>query len=182
MKIFLSISSIFISLVILAQGNANRELAQYLKTSKIDTFVILRAGCTNCMISFEQTGKRNKSDTVNIWLLYRKNGIQKLMTFSDTSKTETALVKESNVFQIIEQNREVFIIKNEYYKNQKQLKFKEPCLTTYPYETIEIRYGLFRYKHTLVERETDDCGTILTSEDWFKSEVELLKEFDKLKI
>ena len=105
-----------------------------------------------------------------------------LVTFSDTSKAKSAIIKKNMVFQIIEQNRNVFKAKNEYYKNQRLLKFQAPYLTTYPYETIEIKYGLFRYKHTLVERETDDCGTILTSEAWFKAEVELLKEFDKLKI
>jgi hypothetical protein len=161
------------------QGKANKELLQFLKANKLDTFLVVKNGCPNCSISYEDSIK--PVDTAIIWLLYKKHGQQNLIKFSDISKTERHINIESNILKFIKENRHVLKLKDTYYQEQKHLKFQAPCLAIFPYEKMQIQVGQFKYKHTLVKRETDDCGTVLTNEKWFKIELEILKKFDLIK-
>lgn len=179
MKPLLTISFVLLICIASGQGKAEKELLRFLKAHKVDTFVLVKTGCTSCIISYEDNAKL--ADTVTIWLLYKYRGKQSLMTFSDIAQPKKLGNKDTDIFKFITENRQLLLTKDQYYQEQKQLKFQAPCLTTYPYETIEIKYGNLKYRHRLVKRETDDCGTFLTHEDWFKFEIEVLQMVDKLK-
>ena len=179
MKPLLTISFILLTCITWGQGKADKELRRFFKKHKVDTFVLVKTGCTNCIISYEDNNKL--TDTVTIWLLYKYRGKQSLITFSDIAQTKNLGDKDTDIFKFITENRQLLIKKDKYYQEQKQLKFQAPCLMTFPYENIEIKYGNFKHRHRLVKRETDDCGTFLTHEDWFQVEIELLRIVDKLK-
>lgn len=179
MKFLLIIS--FLSLTVFASGQskADKELTQYVKKYKLDTFLLVKTGCQTCEISYENRLKT--VDTMTITLLYKKNDKITLVTFSDTGKTQRFDKVKSDIFQVIVNKRNVLKQAEKYYKEQKLLKFQAPCLTTFPYEKVQIQVGQLRHRHTLVDREMDDCGTILTNEQWFKAELEILNLLDSIK-
>lgn len=181
MKILLTISFTLLTSFCFGQGKANRELTQFLKSNKVDTFIIIKSGCSSCNISYENIDRVKNADTVTVRLVYQKKGKQTLMIFSDTGLAKNVTYSGTEIFKIIANNREILRTKDAYYQEQKLAKFHAPRLVSFPYETIQLKYGQFTYRHTLVERETDDCGTVLTNEDWFKVEIEILKMIDKLK-
>lgn len=168
--------------LVFGQNKANKELTQFLRLNKLDTFIIIKSGCSKCIVSFENIDNVNKTDTLTIRLLFQKKGTQTFMTFSDTGQTQTKTNLNTTIFKIIADNQMLLQTKDKYYREQKLAKFQAPCLVTFPYEIIELKYGQFKYRHTLVERDSDHCGTILTHIDWFKIEVEILNEFDKLRM
>ncbi len=162
------------------QNKTEKALFDFLNANKIDTFISIKSSCTYCTISYEETSK--PVDSVTIKLLYRQKGKQYLMAFSDTAQKKMIGKVESSVFGYILNNRKILNNKAVYYKEAKLAKFQSPCLVTFPYEAIDIKMGQFKYKHTLVERERDDCGTILIHYDWFKVEKEILSQVDAIKI
>jgi hypothetical protein len=182
MKTLLTISLTFLTALVFGQSKANKELTQFFRLNKLDTFLIIKSGCSNCIISYENIDTVKKADTLTISLLFEKKGKQTFMTFSDTGQTKTITNLKTDIFKIIADNRKLLQTKDTYYREQKLAKFQAPCLVTFPYEIIELRYGEFKYRHTLVERDSDDCGTILKHIDWFKVEIEILDKVDKLRM
>lgn len=178
MNPLLAIPLIFLTTLASAQGKADNELSQFLRTHKIDNFISIRSGCTNCTISYETTAK--VADTVTIWLLYKTHGKQSLVHFSDLGQAMQSKKVDTDIFNFVADNKKLLMKMNQYYEEQKLWKFQAPCFATFPFETIEISMGTFKHRHTLVKWEWDDCGNNLTNEDWFQVEVKLVKMFDQL--
>lgn len=162
----------------LGQHNADKKLNKFLHLKKIDTFIYIKTGCTDCLPNYEDSGK--KIDIVTIKLLYKQKGQQYLVSFSDTCLAKNFGQRNSIIFNFIYANRQTLKDKDKFYEESKKELFQAPCLIVYPYEIIDIKIGQFKHRHTLVRRETDDCGTVLTNHDWFKIELEILNLFDKL--
>jgi hypothetical protein len=163
----------------LGQSKADKELNQYLKKHKPDTFILVKTGCQTCEISYEDSLKT--IDTITILLLYKKHGQITLVNFSDTGKSQTFDKIKSDIFQFVAAKRDILKQAENYYKEQKHLKFQAPCLATFPYEKIQIQIGQFRHRNTIVAREMDDCGSYLTNEKWFKTELEILNLVENIK-
>lgn len=175
LTIFLILSTIFTS----GQSKAEKELFLFLKRNKLDTFLTVKSGCPNCLVSYEENIR--SIDTATIWLVYKKQGQQKIIRFNDISEAESFGNVTTDIFTFATANRHELRMKEKYYQEQKLAKFQAPSLSTFPYEKIQIKIGQFKYNHTLVNREMDDCGTTLTNEDWFKIEVDILKKLDRVK-
>jgi hypothetical protein len=134
MKTLLTIFGSFLMLLLYGQRKADKELTRFLKTHKLDTFIYVKAGCTECTISYEDTTK--PTDVATIWLLYRYMGNQSMAVFSDTTQIKQYKQIKTDIFSFIHLKEQILKKKSIYYKEQQNLKFKAPCLATFPYETV----------------------------------------------
>ena len=173
--------SFFWTVLVFGQSKADKELSLFLQKMKPDSYVYIKSGCKSCPIDYEDT-QENRIDSVVIKLLIKKQDKQILTIFSDWEDMKNQEVQPSKVFEYMKENISVFKEKDSYYKAAKQAKFQTPCLAIFPYETIVIRMPSFKFNHTLVERDMDDCGVHLEKEIWFQKEVELLKMIDELTV
>jgi hypothetical protein len=180
MKIIFIITSFFVTGLASGQSKADKELSMFLKKQQTDTFLIIKSGCGHCEISYEDS--LNAGDTVTIFLLFKKNGQLTVTNFSDTSKIKTLTNIRSEIFKFISAKRQALKQGDAYYRERKLLKFQPPCLAKFPYEKLQIKIGQFRYSHTIVGREMDDCGSTLTSEAWFRIELQILEMLDNIKL
>ena len=178
-RIIIIFLSYFCAVSVFGQSKADRELDLFLQKMKPDSYVYIKSGCKSCPIDYEDTLK-NRIDSVVIKLLINKQNKQILAVFSDWDDMKKQEVQHTKIFEYIKENIFVFKEKDSYYKIAMQAKFQAPCLVIFPYETINIKLSNFKFNHTLVEREMDNCGTDLEREKWFQKEIELLKMIDEL--
>ena len=176
MKILLTILCFILSFFAFGQKKADKELSQFLKKHRLDTFVLVKIGCKTCEISYEDSLKT--PDNMTIILVYKKDSKINLMTFSDTEVSRQFYNLKTDIFNFIASKKQILKEADNYYKEQKLAKFQAPCLVTFPYEKLQIQIGTFHHKHILVDRQMDDCGTSLENKEWFKIELQILNLVD----
>ena len=178
-KVAIFFLSFFCTISVLGQNKAETELSLFLQKMKPDSYVYIKSGCKYCPIDYEDTFEK-RIDSVVIRLLIKKQDKQILAVFSDWGDMKTQEIQHIKIFEYIKENISIFKEKDSYYEWRMRLKFQAPCLAIFPYETISIKLSNFKFNHTSVERERDNCGDDLEREKWFQKEIELLKMIDEL--
>ena len=165
------------------EKKSEQELAKYkkqLKSSRIDTVLILKSGCTGCQVTYSDTFKAIE-DGQTIYVLTQRSGHFKLAIFDDIHNPKYLSVDSCSLFETVHQNKSVLKSKDTFYQKElaelKKMKFLPPRPTHYPYKSLIISLPGFQYDCTVNGSNSDYLGFVRESENWFNSTKTIIKKF-----
>lgn len=114
---------------------------QQLKYLKVDTFLIIKSGCTGCDVKYSDTSK-SVVDGQSIYVLTKKSGQFKLAIFDDIHNPKYFTADTCSLFDIIDHNKSLLNLKDTFYKTElaelKKSKFFPPRPIHYSFEDLTI--------------------------------------------
>ncbi len=162
---------------------SEQQLEKYYRqliSSKVDTVLILKSGCTGCDVIYNDTPK-SVIDGQTIYVLTQKNRKTKLAIFDDIHEAKYFSGNTCSLFETINQNKSVLKSKDTFYKKElaelKKVKFLPPQPIHYPFEEIIISLPDFRYDFVINSKDADYLGFVRESEIWFKATKSLIEDF-----
>lgn len=155
------------------------KLIVQIKSSGVDTFLILKSGCLGCDIIKKETSNAKinhpciyimtKKDLINSSLIQNLN-IQVNFT-TDTSW----------VFDFIFSNKIELSNKDGFYKNEiaKHKTHELPVPSHYYYDYLEIHSPKFNYQVRIINDKKDGFGFQSEKEKWFILSQEIIRRVEK---
>lgn len=185
LKVYILILSLF-SLTANSFGQTKKseqELVKYfkqLKSSKVDTVLTLKSGCTGCETTYTDTPK-SVIDGQTIYVLTQKNGQFKLAIFDDIHIPRYYVGDTCSLFDMIDQSKPVLKSKDTFYKKElaelKKVKFLPPRPIHYPFEELVISLPNFHYDFVINNKDADYLGFVRENEQWFKATKYIIDKF-----
>ncbi len=162
---------------------SEQQLEKYyrqLKSSKVDTVLILKSGCTGCDVTYTDTPK-SVIDGQTIYVLTQMNGQFKLAIFDDIHNPRYFTGDICSLFKTIDHNKSVLKSKDTFYKKElaelKKVKFLPPRPIHFPFEEIIISLPNFRYDFVINSKDADYLGFVRENEIWFKATKSIIEKF-----
>jgi hypothetical protein len=171
---FALITTLILSLVTFGQTSKSeyylkRYLSQ-LKTFRVDTFVVIKSGCTGCVVKYSDTSK-SVSDGQAIYLLFQRKGQYKIVSFDDFGTERQYFIDTCSLFDTIVRHKPILRQKEIFYKKElaelKKAKFLPPKPSHYNFQELIVQLPNFKYELKLVENEFDQYGFERENENWF---------------
>jgi hypothetical protein len=151
-----------------------------LKASKVDTFIIVKSGCTGCDVVYADTPK-SVIDGQTIYVLTQNAGQFKLAVFDDIHNPKYYSVDTCSLFDTIDHNKLTLRLKDTFYKKElaelKKSKFFPPQPIHYSFEELTIQTPNFKYNYIVNGKNADYLGFIRENEKWFQATKKILKSF-----
>ncbi len=152
---------------------------QQLKSSKVDTILIIKSGCTGCEVKYEDTSKRVR-DGQTIYVLSQTNGQFKLAIFDDIHNPEYFTADTCAIFNFIIENKVILKQKENFYKIvipkiKSKSGFYPPSPIHYSYEELILKLPKFIYDFEIVDDHNDRFGIQREKEKWFALTKEIIK-------
>ena len=144
---------------------------QQLKSSKVDTILIVKSGCTGCDVKYTDTPK-SVIDGQTIYILTQKSGQFKLAIFDDIHNPKYFTSDTCSLFKFIDHNKISLEQKESFYKTERpKIKSKSgfypPSHIHYSYEELSIKLPKFNYDFMIVNNNKDHFGLERDKEKWF---------------
>ena len=176
----------FISLTFSSFGQIQKTEGQlknyltHLKTSKVDTILIIESGCSGCEIKYSDTSKSVSSGQTT-YVLTQHRGQLRIVSFDDFNRQRNYLVDTCSLFDTIQHYKPVLQQKDGFYKKElaelKKVKFYPPRPIHYNYDDLTIQLPLFNYNFQLVNNEFDYLGFSRDKEKWFMATKKIMELF-----
>ena len=112
-----------LSLTLYCYGQAKKSEQQFnkyyyqLKSSKVDTFLIIKSGCTGCDVIYTDTSK-SVADGQTIYVLTQKSGQFKLAIFDDLHNSQYFTADTCSLFDTNDRNKSLLKLKETFYKTE----------------------------------------------------------------
>ena len=153
---------------------------QQLKSSQVDTIIIVKSGCTGCGVKYIDTPK-SVTDGQTIYVLTQKCGQFKLAIFDDIHNPKYFTSDTCSLFDIIDQNKSLLKSKHAFYKGElaelKKSKFFPPRPIHYSYEDLTIKISNFKYNFLISSKNADHLGFVRENERWFQVTRTIIDKF-----
>jgi hypothetical protein len=172
--LFVLTFAVFTQVSVFAQSRQSDQLfASYhklLNSSKVDTIIILKSGCKNCVVEYTNS-PQTVDDGQIIYVLTQDKGQIKLAIFDDKKEPAYFTADSCMVFKYIDIVKPLLKLKEPYYinaiKEEKELKFVAPYLKQFPYEELTIQLPKFKYNFIIVDNNLDYMGIEQNHRNWF---------------
>lgn len=159
-----------------------RKYYQQLKSLKVDTFLIIKSGCTGCDVKYSDTSK-SVTDGQTIYVLTQKNGLFKLAIFDDIHNPKYFTADTCSIFDTIDRNKSLLKLKDTFYKTElaqlKKSKFFPPRPIHYSFEDLTIQTPNFKYNFLINGKDADYLGFVRENEKWFQATKNIIERFYK---
>lgn len=182
-------STIFIltlSLTLSSYGQTKKSAQQFteyfhqLKSSKVDTILIIKSGCIGCEVTYTDTSK-SVIDGQAIYVLTQNNGQFKLAIFDDIHNSKYLTADTCSIFGIINENKSLLKLKDTFYKKElaelKKSKFFPPRPIHYFFDELTIQLPNFKYNFLVVNNDADYLGFVRKNENWFRATKSIIERF-----
>lgn len=177
-----------LSLTILTQTSFGQEkkteqelksFLQHLKTTNVDTVLVVKSGCIGCEIKYADFPKAIDSGQ-SIYVLTQHKGKYNIAVFDDVHSEKTFDVDTCSLFDFISKNKALLIEKTKFYKREMpNLKSKNgfypPRPIHYSYEELTIQTPNFRYNFEVLDGCADFLGIKRNKRSWFILTTEIIK-------
>ncbi|RYZ62878.1 MAG: hypothetical protein EOO14_00890 [Chitinophagaceae bacterium] len=183
------ISTLFIlslSLTLSSYGQTKKSEQQFnkyyqqLKSSKVDTILIVKSGCTGCDVKYADTPK-SVIDGQTIYVLVQKAGQFKLAIFDDIHNPKYFTAGTCSLFDTIDQNKSLLKSKDTFYKKElaelRKSKFFPPRPIHYSFEELTIQIPNFKYNFLVNGKDSDYLGFVRENEKWFQATKTIIENF-----
>lgn len=187
----LRIHTLALLLVIIFQGEAvfgqesksEIELKKFLtelRTSKVDTFLIVKSGCIGCELKYNDTSE-TISDGQSIYVMTQHQGKFNVAVFDDLHKQKYFAIDTCSIFRFISLNKSTLLQKEEFYKKEiPKIKSKDgffpPSPIHYSYEKLIFNLSNFKYEFEIVYEDKDHFGLKRDKENWFILTKEIIRK------
>ena len=155
---------------------------QQLKSLKVDTFLIVKSGCTGCDVKYSDTSK-SVIDGQTIYVLTQKSGQFKLAIFDDIHNPKYFTADTCSIFKTINSNKSLLELKDTFYKKElaelKKSKFFPPRPIHYFFEDLTIQTPNFKYNFLVNGKDADYLGFVRENEKWFQATKNIIERFYK---
>jgi hypothetical protein len=153
---------------------------QQLKSSKGDTILIIKSGCTGCDVTFTDTSKSVR-DGQTIYVLTQNNGKFKLAIFDDIHNPKYLRADTCSIFDMIDENKSILKLKDTFYKKElaelkKKSKFFPPRPIHYSFDELTIQLPNFKYNFLVVNNDADYLGFVREHENWFRAAKSIIEK------
>ncbi len=175
-----------LSLTLYSYGQTKKSEQQFqkyyqqLKSSKVDTFLIIKSGCTGCDIKYPDTSK-SVVDGQTIYVLTQNSGQFRLAIFDDIHKPKYFTADTCSIFDTIDLNKSVLKLKDTFYKTElaelKKSKFLPPRPIHYSFEDLTIQIPNFKYNLLVNGKDADNLGFVRENEKWFQVTKNIIERF-----
>lgn len=162
---------------------SEQQLEKYykqLKSSKVDTVLTLKSGCTGCEVTYTDTTK-GIIDGQTIYVLTQKNEQFKLAIFDDIHNPEYFTSDTCSLFNVIYHYKPVLKSKDTFYKKElaelEKVKFLPPRPIHFPFEELVISLPNFHYDFVINNKDADYLGFVRENEQWFKATKNIIDRF-----
>ncbi len=182
---FLILSS---SLTLCSYGQTKKSAQQFqkyyqqVKSLKVDTFLIIKSGCTGCEVKYSDTSK-SVVDGQTIYVLTQKSGQFKLAIFDDIHNAKYYTADTCSIFDTIDNNKSFLKLKDRFYKIElaelKKSMFFPPRPVHYSFEDLTIQTPSFKYNFLVNGKDADYLGFVRKNEKWFQSTKNIIEMFYK---
>ena len=186
----LKISTLFIlifNLTLSTYGQTKKSEEQFtkyfqqLKSSKVDTILIIKSGCTGCDVTYTDTYKSIR-DGQTIYVLTQNNGKFKLAIFDDIHKPKYLAADTCSIFDMINENKSSLKLKDTFYKIElaelkKKSNFFPPRPIHYSFDELTIQLPNFKYNFIVVNNDADYLGFVREHENWFRAAKCIIEKF-----
>lgn len=161
---------------------SEQQLAKYfqqLKSSKVDTIITIKSGCTGCEVKYTDSSK-SVIDGQSIYVLTQKFGHSRLAMFDDINNSKYFTLDTCSLFEFISQNKVTLGQKEKFYKTEipkirSKSGFYPPRPIHYSYEELSIKLAKFNYDFMIVDENKDYFGLERDKEKWFALTKEIIK-------
>jgi hypothetical protein len=152
---------------------------QQLKSSKVDTVLIIKSGCIGCDVTYIDTSK-SIIDGQTIYVLTQKNGQFKVAIFDDIHNPKYFTRDTCSLFKFINENKVTLGQKGKFYKTEipkikSKSGFYPPSPIHYSYEELGIKLPNFNYDFMIVDDNKDHFGLQRDKEKWFTLTNQIIK-------
>lgn len=179
---------LLLSLTLYSYGQTKRSEQQFnkyyqqLKSLKVDTFLIVKSGCTGCEVTYSDTSK-SVIDGQTIYVLTQKSGQFKLAIFDDIHNPKYLTTDTCSLFETIDRNKSLLKLKDSFYKKElrelKKSKFLPPGPIHYSFEDLTIQTPNFKYSFLVNGKDADYLGFVRENEKWFQATKNIIERFFK---
>ena len=186
--IVLTFLSSSFSLPLCSYGQTKKSVQQFhkyyqqVKSLKVDTFLVLKAGCTGCEVKYSDTSK-NVVDGQTIYVLTKKSGQFILAVFDDLHHPKYFTADTCSIFDTIERNKSLLKVKDRFYKMElaelKKSLFFPPRPIHYSFEDLTIQTPSFKYNFSVNGKDADYLGFVRKNEKWFQATKNIIEMFYK---
>jgi hypothetical protein len=163
-----------------------QELKNYLlqlKNSKVDTFLIIKAGCVGCEVKYSDTMKA-VADGQTIYVLSQRLGQFEMALIDDFGRQRTYAIDSTSIFDMVKQYMSVLHQKNIYYKKMREKlskgDFSPPRPIHYNYSNVTAKVGNFFYEYMLVENDSGMFVFPERNEKWYMATKTIIDNFFSL--
>ena len=175
-----------LSLTLYSYGQTKKSEQQFnkyyqqLKSSKVDTILIVKSGCTGCDVKYADTPK-SVIDGQTIYVLVQKAGQFKLAIFDDIHNPKYFTADTCSLFDTIEQYNSLLQLKDPFYKKElaelKKSKFFPPRPIHYSFEELTIQTPNFKYNFLVNGTDADYLGFVRETKKWFQATKTIIEKF-----
>jgi hypothetical protein len=185
----LGLITIFHSQQVLAQENiSEKEFNKYrsaLKLNKVDSVLVLKVGCTGCVVGYPDTSMR-VTDGLAIYVLSQHKGIIKLAVFDDVYNPKYFTPDTCLLFDLVNKSKSTLKLKAGFYKKEmaelRKAKFFPPGPVHYSFEELKIQLPNFKYDFVVAEKNADYLGFVRENEEWFQATRTIIESFLKISV
>jgi hypothetical protein len=161
---------------------SEKELKFYLsqlRTSKVDTLLILKSGCIGCEIKYSDTSKAI-SDGQSIYVITQHNGHFNIAIFDDIHNQKIIAIDTCSIFEFVNLHKASLSQKEIFYekkisKIKSKTGFFPPRPIHYSYENLKIHSSNFVYEFEIVDNNKDQFNLMCDKENWFITTAEIIK-------
>jgi hypothetical protein len=152
---------------------------QQLKSSSVDTILIVKSGCTGCDVKYADTSK-SIIDGQTMYVLSQKGGQFKLAIFDDIHNPKYFETDTCSLFNFVNENKVTLREKEKFYKSEipkikSKSGFYPPNPIHYAYEELNIQLSNFNYDFIIVDDNKDHFGLQRDKEKWFALTNQIIK-------
>ena len=148
-----------------------KKYYQQLKSLKVDTFLIVKSGCTGCDVKYSDTSK-SVVDGQTIYVLTQKSGRFKLAIFDDIHNPKYFTADTCSIFHTIDSYKSLLKLKDTFYKTElaelKKSMFFPPRPIHYSFEDLTIQTPNFKYNFLVNGKDADYLGFVREKKSGFR--------------
>jgi hypothetical protein len=163
-----------------------QQLTNYLlqlKKSKVDTFLIIKSGCTGCEVKYTDTSKA-VTDGQTIYVLSQVMGQFQIVSFDGFGRQNTFHVDTCSLFDTIQNYKLVLQQKDIFYKKiragLRKGRFLPPRPKHYSYNELIIDIPRFSYEYSMIDNDTGNFIFPEEKEKWFVANKKVIDNFFSL--
>lgn len=179
-----SILTVFLPVLSFGQiQKPERQLKNYLiqlKNAKVDTFLIIKSGCTGCEVKYSDSSKV-VTDGHTVYVLSQNMGQFKIVTFDDFGRQKIYSVDSCSLFDTIMHYKAVLQQKGIFYKKiraeLRKGKFLPPRPIHYSYDDLTVKISNFNYEYNIVENDSNLFVFPERKEKWFSATKKVIDNF-----
>lgn len=153
---------------------------QHLKTTNVDTVLIVKSGCKGCETKYADFPKAIDSGQ-SIYVVTQQKGKFIITVFDDVHSQKSFSIDTCSLFNFVFKNKILLQEKNKFYKTEiPKIRSKDgfypPGRIHYNYEELSIKTPNFNYIFEIINNSEDNYGFKRDKENWFILTREIIRK------